>query len=50
MDPETVARIETLLAFSEFKRYQATIVPKLSPRTFGRGRDVPVVSRWREVD
>ncbi len=50
MDSETVAKIERLLAFSEFKRYQATIVPKVSSRTFGRGRDIPVVARWRVDD
>ena len=46
IDDEVVSRLERLLGISEFKRYQATIVPKLAPRTFGRGRDVPVVSRW----
>lgn len=50
MESETIGRIERLLAMSEFKRYQGTIVPKLAPRTFGRGRDVPVVSRWRPLD
>ena len=42
-----VERIERLLAISEFKRHQATIVPKLAPRTFGRGREMPIVARWR---
>lgn len=41
-DDATVARLERLLAISEFKRYQATIIPKLAPRTFGRGREMPV--------
>ena len=50
MDAEVVARVERLLAFSEFKRYQATIVPKLSARTFGRGREIPIVARWRTLD
>lgn len=45
--PETVTRLEQLLAISEFKRHQATIVPKLSPRAFGRGREMPIVARWR---
>ncbi len=44
---ETVTRLEQLLAISEFKRHQATIVPKLSPRAFGRGREMPIVARWR---
>ena len=42
-----VERVERLLAISEFKRHQATIVPKLAPRTFGRGREMPIVARWR---
>ena len=44
---ETVTRLEQLLGISEFKRHQATIVPKLSPRAFGRGREMPIVARWR---
>lgn len=48
LEPELVARMERLLAISEFKRYQATIIPKLSPRTFGRGREMPVAARWNE--
>ena len=50
MDADVVARVERLLAFSEFKRYQATIIPKLSPRTFGRGREIPIVARWRTLN
>ena len=42
-----VERVERLLAISEVKRHQATIVPKLTPRTFGRGREMPIVARWR---
>ncbi|RPG18436.1 MAG: NAD+ synthase [Phycisphaera sp. TMED9] len=48
LEPELVARIERLLAVSEFKRYQASIIPKLSPRTFGRGREMPVAARWND--
>ena len=46
VDADLVRRVERLLAISEFKRYQATIIPKLSPRTFGRGREMPVAARW----
>jgi NAD+ synthetase len=42
VETATVAHLERLLAISEFKRYQATIIPKLAPRTFGRGREMPV--------
>ena len=47
LDSAMSGRIEWLLATSEFKRHQATIIPKLSPRTFGRGREMPLVARWR---
>ena len=47
LDASIASRIEWLLATSEFKRHQATIIPKLSPRTFGRGREMPLVARWR---
>ena len=50
VDADLVRRIERLLAISEFKRYQATIIPKLSPRTFGRGREMPVAARWNPGD
>ena len=46
VDETFVRRVERLLAISEFKRYQATIIPKLAPRTFGRGREMPVAARW----
>jgi NAD+ synthase len=48
LEPGLVSRVEHLLAISEFKRYQAAIIPKLSPRTFGRGREMPVAARWNE--
>ena len=50
VDADLIRRIERLLAVSEFKRYQATIIPKLSPRTFGRGREMPVAARWNPGD
>ena len=37
IDPGEAARLERLHSITEFKRYQATIIPKLSPRAFGRG-------------
>ncbi len=42
IDAADAKRLERLHAISEFKRYQATIIPKLSPRSFGRGRELPV--------
>ena len=31
---------------NEYKRHQAAIVLKVSPRTFGRGRPMPLALRW----
>lgn len=32
---------------AEFKRYQAAVILKVSPRAFGRGRRMPLAQRWR---
>ena len=45
-DPDIISQVESLLARSEFKRYQGGIIPKLAPRTFGRGRRLPLAMRW----
>ena len=50
LDRSLVDRIEGLHVRSEFKRYQAPIVPKLSPRAFGRGRRIPLAFRWNSGD
>ena len=44
--PETVVRIARLLDRAQFKRDQAAIILKLSPRAFGRGRRYPILSGW----
>lgn len=46
LEEALVRSIDVMHARSEFKRYQAPIIPKLSPRTFGRGRRLPLASRW----
>lgn len=43
---ETVVRIARLLDRAQFKRDQAAIILKLSPRAFGRGRRYPILSGW----
>jgi len=43
---EVVQRIATMLDRAQFKRDQAAIILKLSPRAFGRGRRYPIVSGW----
>ena len=50
LERSLVDRIEGLHVRSEFKRYQAPIVPKLSPRAFGRGRRIPLACRWNSGD
>jgi NAD+ synthase (glutamine-hydrolysing) len=46
IEESLVQSIDSMHARSEFKRYQAALIPKLSPRTFGRGRQLPLASRW----
>ncbi len=43
---EVAQRIATMLDRAQFKRDQAAIILKLSPRAFGRGRRYPIVSGW----
>ena len=44
-DQATVAHWRTQIDRAQFKRAQAALIPKLSPRAFGRGRPWPIVSR-----
>lgn len=41
-----VRRWLELIDRNEYKRHQAAIVLKVSPRTFGRGRPMPLALRW----
>ena len=43
---EAVLRIARMLDRAQFKRDQAAIILKLSPRAFGRGRRYPILSDW----
>lgn len=43
---ELIRRWVDVIDRNEFKRHQAPIVLKVSPRTFGRGRPVPLALRW----
>ena len=43
---EEVRRFLGLIDRQEYKRHQAPIVLKVSPRSFGRGRPMPIASRW----
>ena len=44
-EPELIHRVARMLDIAQFKRDQAAVIPKTSPRTFGRGRPWPIVSR-----
>jgi NAD+ synthase (glutamine-hydrolysing) len=46
-EPETVARVITLVDRNEYKRRQAAPGVKITPRAFGRDRRFPLASRWR---
>jgi NAD+ synthetase len=43
---ELVLRIARMLDRAQFKRDQAAVILKLSPRAFGRGRRYPVAQGW----
>ncbi|MFM2164022.1 MAG: hypothetical protein RL325_459 [Planctomycetota bacterium] len=43
---ELVLRIARMLDRAQFKRDQAAVILKLSPRAFGRGRRYPIAQRW----
>ena len=45
--PETVARVIQLVDGSEYKRRQAPPGVKITPRSFGRDRRMPITNRYR---
>jgi NAD+ synthase (glutamine-hydrolysing) len=47
-DRELVARIGTLIDRAEWKRRQYPPGPKISFKSFGKDRRLPITSRWRE--
>ena len=47
-DPETVARIARLVDGAEWKRRQYPPGPKISFKSFGKDRRLPITSKWRE--
>ncbi len=48
-DPALVERILRLTDTAEWKRRQYPPGPKVSPRSFGRDRRLPITNRWRET-
>ena len=47
--PETVKRVMRMVDSSEYKRRQATIGIKITPRAFGRDRRMPVTNKFNET-
>jgi NAD+ synthetase len=47
LDPTLVQRWCAAIDRAQFKRDQAPLAIKLSARTFGRGRPMPMAARWR---
>ena len=48
-DPAIVGAMTRMIDLAQHKREQAAPVLKVTPRTFGRGRTMPIAMRWEEV-
>jgi len=46
IDPETVAKVIRLINYNEYKRYQAPPILRISSKSFGDGRRMPLVARY----
>jgi NAD+ synthase (glutamine-hydrolysing) len=46
-DPDTTRRVATLIDRAEWKRRQYPPGPKISFKSFGKDRRLPVPNRWR---
>lgn len=49
IDAELVSKTLGMIDRTEYKREQAAMILKVSPRAFGRGRSMPVVGRYRPL-
>lgn len=49
IEPELVEKTLRMIDRTEYKREQAAMILKVSPRAFGRGRAMPVVGRFRSL-
>ena len=47
-DPELVTRVAQLVDRAEWKRRQYPVGPKISLKSFGKDRRLPITNRWRE--
>jgi NAD+ synthase (glutamine-hydrolysing) len=46
IDSATIARVIRLINYNEYKRYQAPPVLRISSKSFGDGRRMPLVARY----
>lgn len=46
-DPKVVKQIILMVDRNEYKRQQAALGLRISPRAFGQGRRMPITNRWR---
>jgi NAD+ synthetase len=49
IDPRLVRETAAMIDRAQYKRDQAAIVLKVTPRTFGRGRPMPIAMKWEEA-
>jgi NAD+ synthase (glutamine-hydrolysing) len=47
-DPQLVSRIAQMIDRAEWKRRQYPVGPKISLKSFGKDRRLPITNRWRE--
>ncbi len=48
LDPDLVRDTARMMDLAQYKRDQAAPVLKITARTFGRGRPMPIAMKWRE--
>jgi len=48
-DAELVRQVTRQIDREEYKRHQAAVIAKVTPRAFGRGRPMPIVMKWAAV-
>ena len=46
INPETVSRVIRLINYNEYKRYQAPPILRISSKSFGQGRIMPLVAKY----
>ncbi|MHC4415821.1 MAG: NAD+ synthase [Planctomycetota bacterium] len=49
LDPELVRETVAMIDRAQYKRDQAALILKVTARTFGRGRPMPIAMRWEEA-